>query len=217
MVSNSAFAAICVTSGLYEHFQYRSSALTQSIYEYVTKLMAQRAKEYQEAEDEGRPPGQFWTDISAPKVLSDIIEAIVGAVYVADGFSSKGAETVYEKLLKPFYDKHITLKTLSQHPTKLLFELFQRQGCRQFKTSTDRKEQAGNTHTVHILVHGVVLASAEDSDANIAARHASFFALDALEGDSAFVARVCDCRSNTQGSGREPQADSEIEEGMIIE
>jgi endoribonuclease Dicer len=49
--------------------------------------------------------------------------------------------------------------------------------------------------TFPVLVHDVILASAQDSTATIAARRACLFALDALEGDAAFLTRTCDCRS----------------------
>ncbi|KAF8076296.1 hypothetical protein FPV67DRAFT_1471163 [Lyophyllum atratum] len=197
MVSNSTLAAICVLSGLYEHFLYKSHVLQISIQDYITRLKASQAKEYKNADKEGRPPGQFWLELSAPKTLSDIVESVLGAVHVADDFSSKGVDIVFDKFLRPFYEKHITLKTLSHHPTKLLFELFQRRRCRQFKTSNETKERKMNV--AHIVVHDVVLASAEDPDPNIAARRASFFALDALEGDPGFFARTCDCRIPTSG------------------
>ncbi|KAG5638994.1 hypothetical protein H0H81_007902 [Sphagnurus paluster] len=236
MVSNSVFAAVCVFSGIHEHFLHKSSALQKSIREYVTELKASQAKEYAEAETEGRPPGQFWLELSAPKVLSDIMESITGALYVSDSFSLTGAEVVFNKLLKPFYDKHITLKTLSPHPTKALFELFQRQGCRKFKAICDKKDKKTELHFAYITVHDVILSSAEDADPNIAGRRASFFALDALEGDSGFFARTCDCRTSmaspkgttAKKSSIERQLefdeddgyadqDSELEEGMIVE
>jgi len=191
MVSNSTLAAVCVLSGLYEHFLYKSHVLQASIQDYVTKLKASQAKEYQNAETEDRPPGQFWLELAAPKTLSDIVESIMGAVYIGDRFSSVGIDALFDKLLKPFYDKHITLKTLSHHPTKLLFELFQRRRCRLFRISNETERKV---NVAHIIVHDVVLASAEDPDPNIAARRASLFALDALEGDPGFFARTCDCR-----------------------
>lgn len=75
--------------------------------------------------------------------LPDIVESIMGAVYVGDQFSTEGIEALFEKLLKPFYDKHVTFKTLSHHPTKILFELFQGQGCRQFTIQNIVKEKKG--------------------------------------------------------------------------
>lgn len=56
----------------------------------------------------------------------------MGAIYVSDDFSPVGVEAFFDNVLKPFFDKHITLKTLSHHPTKVLFELFQSIGCQEF-------------------------------------------------------------------------------------
>jgi endoribonuclease Dicer len=68
MVSNSVLAAICVWSGLYKHLIYESYVLAKSIREYVIKLEAKQAAEYEAAEREGRAPGQYWLDIEPPKV-----------------------------------------------------------------------------------------------------------------------------------------------------
>lgn len=62
-----------------------------------------------------------------------MVESIVGAVFLSDSFSPIGAEAVFDKILKPFYDQYITLQTLSQHPTKILLELLQSKGCQNFE------------------------------------------------------------------------------------
>ena len=79
----------------------------------------------------------YQTDLQA---LSDVIESIVGAIYISDNFSPVGAESLFDNILKPFYDKHITLQTLAHHPTKILFELFQAQGCQQFGITKEKHE-----------------------------------------------------------------------------
>lgn len=48
---------------------------------------------------------------------------------------------MYNTILRPFYDKHITLKTLSHHPTKVLFELFQSRGCQVFEITKEIDEE----------------------------------------------------------------------------
>ncbi|KAF8974226.1 hypothetical protein BDZ97DRAFT_3979 [Flammula alnicola] len=165
MVSNSALAAVCVC----------------------------QQKEYALADEEGRSPGQYWLDIEPPKALSDVVESIAGAIYISDNFDPVGAESLFDNVLKPFYDKHITLQTLSHHPTKILFELLQAQGCQQFEITKDKDE---NIIRCNVVVHDIVLASAEDTTPTSAARLASFFALDALEGDADFMTKTCDCRSH---------------------
>jgi endoribonuclease Dicer len=54
-------------------------------------------------------------------------------------------------------------------------------------------------------VHDVILASGEDTVSATAARRASLFALDALEGDAAFLTRTCDCRTTSQAKKKQKQ------------
>jgi endoribonuclease Dicer len=188
-----------------------SYQLASSIQIYADKLKSKQTEEYKLAEKEGRLPGQYWLEIEPPKVrfpdmndyrvkpyfqtLSDVVESIVGAIYISDDFSPIGVESLFDNVLKPFYDRHITLKTLSHHPTKILFELFQAQGCQQFEITREKEEDVTQCD---VVVHDVILASATDTTATLAARRASLSALDALEGDAVFMARTCDCRTNTQ-------------------
>jgi len=195
MVSNSALAAVCVWSGLHQHLLLESFQLASSIRTYADKLKHNQTEEYKLAETEGRLPGQYWLEIEPPKALADVVESIVGAIYISEDFSPVGAETLFDNVLKPFYDRHITLKTLSHHPTKILFELLQAQGCQQFEMV---KEKDDDVTRCDVVVHDVILASAVDTAATLAARRASLSALDALEGDSVFMASTCDCRTNAQ-------------------
>jgi endoribonuclease Dicer len=74
-----------------------------------------------------------------------VVESIIGAVYISDNLSPDGAEALFDNVLKPFYDGHITLKTLSHHPTKILFELFQAQGCQQFQIVKEKERVHSTT------------------------------------------------------------------------
>ncbi|KAK0473131.1 hypothetical protein EDD18DRAFT_1197346 [Armillaria luteobubalina] len=191
MVSNRALAALCVCSGLHQHLLFQSAELALSISRYEKELKRKQSEEYTAAQQEGRAPGQFWFDIDPPKPLSDVVESIMGAMCISDDFLPDGVEAIFKNLVQPFYDKHITLQTLSHHPTKLLLELLQASGCQDFEIS---KDNVGNSVQCDVLVHGIVLASATDTNPVSAARFASLWALDALEGDSTFLARTCGCR-----------------------
>ena len=133
MVSNAALAAVCVWAGLHDYLLFESAALEENIQTYADELAEKQREEYAQAAREDRQPGQYWVEVEPPKALSDVVESILGAVYVSDNFSPVGAETFFDKILAPFYDRHITLHTLSHHPTKILFELFQSQGCQNFE------------------------------------------------------------------------------------
>ena len=63
------------------------------------------------------------------QVLGDLVESVMGAIFVSDRFEDQGVAAFFERVLRPFYDHHIRLHTLAEHPTKSLFELLQAEGC----------------------------------------------------------------------------------------
>ncbi|KAF8332689.1 uncharacterized protein EI90DRAFT_3145368 [Cantharellus anzutake] len=217
MVNNIALGALCVDCGLDEFIVHDSPSLQKSIDEYKAEVKKAQQLEYNLASAEGRMPGQYWVDLEPPKVLGDIVESLLGALLVCENFIASGAGKMYQRLLKPFYDKHITLRTLSHHPTKLLFELFQTQGCQNFEIIRENDVPAAKDGGPNsgcsgqplppVVFHDIILASAVDSTVQLASRRASFLALDALEGDPEFLARTCDCRSaqGTSKSKRVPE------------
>ncbi|KAK7061646.1 hypothetical protein R3P38DRAFT_2494335 [Favolaschia claudopus] len=209
MVSNSTLAAICVLSGLHQHILL-ASHFANSVSEYISRLKLKRSEEYELARLEERSPGQYWQETDPPKALSDVVESVIGAVYVSDKCSPVGVEVFFEHVLKPFYDKHISLKTVAQHPTKVLFELIQAHKCQKFQLL--KEKTAGRTQC-QVLVHDVVLASGEGPSASVAARNASWCALDALEGDSEFL-RICDCPKTLEAKRRNSKAFDELLNGL---
>lgn len=198
MVSNSALAAISVHYGLHKFLVVESKNVKKAIDEYVPAVEEKQRLEYAAADEEGRLKGQYWLEVEPPKSVADVVESILGALYVSDGFKLTGAQAMYDTLLRPFYDQHISLKTLSHHPTKILFELFQSQGCQAFEITKHIDEHDGELIRCEVVVHNVILAAGVDQSQNFAARRASFEALDALEGDPDFMSRLCDCRSKAE-------------------
>ncbi|SRR6266511_1106725 len=63
-----------------------------------------------------------------------------------------------------------------------------------------------------VVVHDVILSSGEDVNPATAARRASFFALDALEGDPEFMTRTCDCRTHQEHN--KPRKKTEFEKAL---
>ncbi|KAI9512169.1 ribonuclease III, partial [Russula earlei] len=200
MVSNQALGAICVEAGLYEHLMFESFDLANKIRAYAENLKRKRDVEYELAKQEDRAPGQYWIETTPPKALSDVVESVIGAIFISDNFSPEGAQSFFDKILKPFYDKHITLRTLSHHPTKTLFEVLQAHGCQQFEVMRKHEptEEFQHGTLCSVVIHEVILASAMGPTAAFAAKRAAAYALDAIEGDPEFITRTCDCRAKTQ-------------------
>ncbi|EKM59649.1 uncharacterized protein PHACADRAFT_114689 [Phanerochaete carnosa HHB-10118-sp] len=197
MVSNLTLAAVAVESGLYEHVRYCSKEIMSAVKLYVQKIFTLRDQEYRDAEAESRLPNQFWLEVDAPKPLADLVEAIVGAIYVSDRFGTQGVKTFFQKVLRPFYDRHIRLHTLAPHPGTSLFEFLQAEGCQQHAM---RKTNLGKEVRSEVVIHDIVLASAAEPTSNLSVRKAALAALDALASDPGLIARTCDCKTQKVGS-----------------
>lgn len=65
---------------------------------------------------------------------------------------------------------------------------------------------ASKTNASLVIVHEIVLASAEDRTSALAAKRVSLLALDALEGDPDFMRCTCDCRVLSQAKRAQKKA-----------
>ncbi|KAF3332637.1 ribonuclease 3-like protein 3 isoform X1 [Carex littledalei] len=89
--------------------------------------------------------------LDAPKVLADIIESLLGAVYVD---TNKCYETVWKifiRLSQPF----ITMETLGQHPVTELHELCQKLHC-----DVKFNNNWAQNQTIDVLLDEEVIGSA---------------------------------------------------------
>ncbi|KAF8322084.1 hypothetical protein DL93DRAFT_2051002 [Clavulina sp. PMI_390] len=197
MVTNLVLAALCVEIGLYKYMIFENDALGKEIEDYVAQIQRAQALEYKIADNEGRLPGQYWVDIEPPKPLSDIVESTLGAILVLDNFNSKGTERMYQKVLKPFFERHISLDTLAHHPTKVLFEMFQGRGCQSFEIQEAPKggKDAEGNEIPEVIVHDVIVASTVDTTLSLATRRSCYMALDAIAGDPGLLDNLCECRA----------------------
>jgi len=70
MVSNSVLAAVSVEAGLHRYLRIESESVKKAIDIYIPELVEKQRAEYQEAENEGRPYGQYWLEVEPPKVFN---------------------------------------------------------------------------------------------------------------------------------------------------
>ena len=66
------------------------------------------------------------------QVLSDVMEGILGALYVSDNCTLEGAEKFFSKIFKPFFDEFVTFEMLVRHAADAVLEMLNRLGCRQY-------------------------------------------------------------------------------------
>ena len=68
MVNNTTLATIAVLHGFHKHLQIASKDLDESFVVFESQVQQLRAKEKEKARQEQRPMGQYWRDLSPPKV-----------------------------------------------------------------------------------------------------------------------------------------------------
>lgn len=192
MVANSPLAAVCVETGLYKYLNQKSQQMQAIINTYITTLQKAKQEEYEAADDDLRDRGQYWFNVNPPKPLSDIVESVIGAIYVSDNLDATGVQQFFDNILQPFYDKHVRLSTLAIHPTKTLLELVQNHGCHDLelvRSSADKRTRCD------VLVHGAVFASETATNGSLAAKAASVAALNVLESEPQLIRNACSCRA----------------------
>ncbi|KAJ8501426.1 hypothetical protein ONZ51_g579 [Trametes cubensis] len=216
MVSNRALAAFCVHAGLHRHLVLASDQLANAIAKYVEALEARRSREYELATRENRLPGQYWLDLpmEPPKCLSDVVESVIGALYVCDSFFEVGVGRFFDAVFKPFMDAHVRLQTLSANPKVTLLELLQAEGCQQHAVIKIPQDRQNAPVHMEVHIHGQVVASATDLSAAIATRKVSLAALDALTNDPELLARICDCGSGESKKQHQQQPSVKSDEVM---
>ncbi|XP_024521053.1 endoribonuclease Dicer homolog 3a isoform X2 [Selaginella moellendorffii] len=112
-VNNKWFARLVLRHGLHQHLQHGSVELDCEIRKFV-----QNVKE--------KPDASCFEDLSAPKVLGDLLESITGAIFVDTNFDLEKLWRVVLPLLSPL----VTPATLRFHPVRILMELCARKGMK---------------------------------------------------------------------------------------
>ncbi|KAL6901853.1 hypothetical protein ACP4OV_004729 [Aristida adscensionis] len=112
--------------------------------------------------------------LDPPKVLSDIVESLIGAIYLDSNFNQEEVWRVFRNLADPL----ISLETLGRHPVSELFEFCQktRRGVKIVKDKWDKNLK------VEILIDGELVGSATYAQKKeIAQNRAAKAALDKLK------------------------------------
>ncbi|TVU10687.1 hypothetical protein EJB05_44231, partial [Eragrostis curvula] len=112
--------------------------------------------------------------LDPPKVLSDIVESLIGAIYFDSNFNQEEAWRVFRNLADPL----ISLETLGKHPVSELFEFCQktRRGVKIVKDEWDKNLK------VEVLIDGELVGSATYAQKKeIAQNRAAKAALDKLK------------------------------------
>ncbi|PHH81314.1 hypothetical protein CDD82_1058 [Ophiocordyceps australis] len=211
MVSNHFFGSLCVQLGLQKHLLMTTSSLMGQIGEYVLEMEQAREAANLEAKEAQQ---DFWLTTShPPKVLSDMLEALVGAIFVDSGYDISAVRGFFERWIQPFFvDMTLYDSFASRHPVTALSQLLQAQmGCQRWRlyvTAVPAMEADGvlpfteNDVVCALMVHQEAVEHATGKtarDAKLVVAKKALQRFERMSGDEFRSWAKCDCRSRETG------------------
>ncbi|KAL6812570.1 hypothetical protein J3E69DRAFT_359687 [Trichoderma sp. SZMC 28015] len=197
MVSNQFLGCLCVKLGLHKHILLATNSLLGDIGRYAGQLeqaeeMARQKSQGgdQESSSDGNSSQaeaqsisqDFWIEVpQPPKTLADVVEALVGAMFVDSGYSFSVVLNFFTKFIQPFFeDMALYSSFASNHPVTALSHKLQAEFCcNQWKlhvanvpTSVDTGVAVASESDLlcALMVHGKVVAHATSSKSGMEAK-----------------------------------------------
>jgi endoribonuclease Dicer len=135
MVSNAFLGFLCVRLGLHTYLKHFHAQLLNQITGYTMEL--QNAIEAGAQGESKGPDGRidYWLDVTAaPKALPDIVEAIVGAMFVDSGYNYDVVRTFAETRILPYFkDMNRYSQFGHRHPVTVLGHRLHDLGCKDWR------------------------------------------------------------------------------------
>eukprot|EP00158_Paraphelidium_tribonemae_P006877 Partr_v1_DN28013_c1_g1_i1_m57606 putative Dicer-like endonuclease involved in cleaving double- stranded RNA in the RNA interference (RNAi) pathway. Produces 21 to 25 bp dsRNAs (siRNAs) which target the selective destruction of homologous RNAs leading to sequence-specific suppression of gene expression, called post-transcriptional gene silencing (PTGS). Part of a broad host defense response against viral infection and transposons len=111
-VNNSSFARISIDFNLVPHIMHSSNVLMKQLSEYMSW--------YEGGKYENESPLEL--EREGPKVMGDIVEAVVGAIYEDLKFDVMATWNVVAHMFVPFIEKHCHPDNMGMAPMRLLYD-----------------------------------------------------------------------------------------------
>ncbi|KAK5991501.1 Dicer-like protein 1 [Cladobotryum mycophilum] len=136
MVSNQFQGCLCVKLGLHSNILFAHSSLQGDIREYAAQLeYAEKMRPGPNNAAEGGAssiPKNFWIDVpQPPKALADVVEALVGAMFVDSKYDYGVVRRFFRNFIQPYFeDMSLYDSFASHHPVTALAQRLQADfGC----------------------------------------------------------------------------------------
>ncbi|KAM0263012.1 hypothetical protein ACHAQJ_001390 [Trichoderma viride] len=183
MVSNQFLGCLCVKLGLHKHILLATSALLGDIKEYAVQL--EQAEEMARRKSQGggvETAKDFWVEVQQPpKALADVVEALVGAIFVDSGYSFSMVLSFFTRFMQPFFeDMALYSSFASNHPVTAITQKLQNDfGCSQWKlhvASVPPPIEAGVVMLAEsellcaLMIHGKAIAHATSTKSGNSAK-----------------------------------------------
>ncbi|KAF9178961.1 Dicer-like protein 1 [Haplosporangium sp. Z 767] len=203
-VNNQILGVLSIQLGLHQHILHANPTLGADIYRAVQTL--EDAIEDAMASKDGELVGEYWDSFNFTKVLGDILESVLGAVYVDSGWDFAVVKALFDRAILPTLRKHISMETLKPNPISAMLIRVQGEGCQKVTlknvtVTTGPESPTDNILTpaptpvpeCAILIHDKVIVRSTHQTSQLARREAARRVLALLDEDPTLLGQHCIC------------------------
>ncbi|TPX66353.1 hypothetical protein SpCBS45565_g04508 [Spizellomyces sp. 'palustris'] len=215
-VNNSFLACVSANLGLHTFIEASSFPLGQAIGEYCTDLYEAAQQHVDGAEARQKklesithlPEGkgaraklqreleaemQYWVNIETPKAVSDLFEAILGAIFQDGGYDAEVAWGFLDRVWLPWVNEYIQPQLVGRHPFREM-AMYMRSvlGCDKWRVPTKLDLDEG-LFVANFIMHEHVIALDYGPSRKAARRALAENVLQMIE-DGIEITNKCDCR-----------------------
>ncbi|TPX55092.1 hypothetical protein PhCBS80983_g05612 [Powellomyces hirtus] len=215
-VNNAFLACISANLGLHYYIDRFSAAMDQDIADYCTELyeeaqrheasasareeLLERSKQYIEAKRERNQlqrqleaEMQYWINLETPKALSDVFEAILGAVFVDNNFDHDSVWNFLRRNWLPWVDKYVQPHVVGRHPYReLALYLKKELKCDAWRMPAKHNPD-GHLYVANLIIHKEIVMACSGTSRKSARRLLAETVLERLEEEPTFLQGGCDC------------------------
>lgn len=191
MASNKFLGALCVELNLHSKIRKVGSQLDHSIIDYTQTItdIRENSNRIDYWREKGSPV--------APKLLSDIIEALVGAIFVDSEFNYSLVEKFFNDIIAPYFrDISIFENAAAMHPSTYITRKMQDMQCHNwsFETENFRPDDDEEKIITALMIHGEIFSYGKETSARQGKFIAAENAVAKIEemGHEAFE-KLCTC------------------------
>ncbi|KAJ6262023.1 hypothetical protein Dda_2825 [Drechslerella dactyloides] len=160
MINNRFQGALCVKLGLHRHLRAIGAHINTAVQEYVQLIT--------EAQIASNDSVDYWIDVKPPpKVLPDILEAYVGALFVDSEFDYSVVTKFFYDHIRPFFmDMSIFDAFAGNHPVTRLTSRMTELGCQDFRIFSKEFRDRDSSYVLSVVMfHNTIMAEGKASSA----------------------------------------------------
>ncbi|TPX32589.1 hypothetical protein SmJEL517_g04306 [Synchytrium microbalum] len=210
-VCNSFLANIAVSASMQTWLRHMSAPLSHGLQSYKDELIASRDRANSLSQQGGNRVLQqdvrgdtddalrYWEDLDTPKAASDMVEAILGAVFVDSKLSTNAVWKVMQKIWLPWVEVYIKPTTVKRIALRVLSEELLKLGCVEHKVKT--YVEGPRQFVARVFIHGRVFAEGRSEMRKKANTDAANAALDILTKSLEAWQGWCTCQGDALEAG----------------